>query len=108
MWLVETPDEEVEKDEFKESFGTLLEEMDLKKDFYCRYYYPLYMMRRIVYSLLLVIGDGYPMIQLIIIPPLLCFPVFLLIATLSNRLDAILYDQISSLCCQMGQYTKCV
>ena len=75
MWLIETSDRRIEKPAFKERYGSLIEELDLKRDYFCRYYYPIYMIRRTFYAIALVGADGLPYPQLILIPVFLGFPV---------------------------------
>ncbi len=73
LWLVET--EDVGKREFKERYGTIIEELNLNGDFFCRYYYPFYMLRRLFYAITLVGLTEHPLVQLSLIPAFLSFPV---------------------------------
>ena len=73
--LIEKPDEELETDEFKESYGTIIEDIDLKGDYFSRYYYPIYLIRRLFYALALVVLADHPMIQLWVFPILFVIPV---------------------------------
>ena len=77
LWLIERSDKNIIRDEFKHRYGTIVAEIDIAKSFYCRYYYPLQMIRGMIYVVLLVAFSDYPKIQLVSIPVLLNFPVYL-------------------------------
>jgi len=72
FWLVETPKNELESQEFKDSYGTLCE--DLRIEDSSVFFYPIFMFRRIIYAALLVFIYQFPVLQLWLI---LFFPAIL-------------------------------
>ena len=64
--------------EFVEPFGLLIEDLDDEKEFIPRFYYPIFLMRRLTYSIILVTLYDYPVIQLLLITGLLLIPVIFL------------------------------
>jgi len=72
-WLELNPDE-FENQEFKESYGTIIE--DLKSDRKSVTFYPVFLLRRLIYAALLIILYFYPKIQLILIVVFTIIPVF--------------------------------
>ena len=76
--MIESPNESLVKLEFKDAYGTIIEGVNVTPGSYSQYYYPIYMIRRMIYAILLVALAEYPKVQLILIPLLLNYPVFLL------------------------------
>lgn len=72
--LVETPNEDVAQAEFKDSYGSITDDVRIESAA-CKQYYPIYMIRRIVYALILIALAEYPVIQLIIVPIVVVVPV---------------------------------
>ena len=72
--LVETPNELVEQPEFKESYGTIVEEVKIC-DPTSKQYYAIYLIRRIVYAFLLISLSDYPTVQLCLTPVITIMPV---------------------------------
>lgn len=64
MHLTERNNEEAEDEEFKESYGTIFEDIEYTGSTWCKYYYPLFLFRRFVYAILLVSLNDYPIVQL--------------------------------------------
>lgn len=54
----------MEKDEFKEKFGTIVEEIEFANSFWCKAYYPIFLFRRFAFALILVSLIDYPIVQL--------------------------------------------
>ena len=59
--------------EFKEKYGALMEEINIKAP----HFYPLYLLRRFVYAGLIVFLYEYPIIQLVVIICVTLCPVFI-------------------------------
>ncbi len=78
--LIETPAEIAKSTEFKESYGTVLDSLKVEDQeegiSFTRYYYPFYMIRRLLYVIILVVPIQYPRLQLLLIPICVSFPVF--------------------------------
>ncbi len=49
---------------FKETFGTVVEDLRADGPFLCVYYYPLYIVRRLVFVAILIPLGNYPLFQL--------------------------------------------
>lgn len=65
IFLVEKPYEEIITTEFGESYGALVEELDIKKDsVFIRYYYPIFMVRRALYAGILIVLSDSPTLQI--------------------------------------------
>jgi len=76
LWIIDAPLEVLEKEEFKETYGTIIEGLNIQHRKNSKYYYHIYMIRRLYYAIILVILYEHPMLQLILIPILLILPVF--------------------------------
>ena len=87
---MEVPDEKLEGKKFQESYGTMIESLDMKKDLNCRYYNPIQIFRRILYAMFLVALSGHPMLQLTLILIFVCYPVCL------NEVILIIDDVVSN------------
>jgi len=78
--LVENSDYVLLSIEFKESFGTIIDSIHIEKDsftkgtYVTRYFYPFYLLRRIVYSAILITLIDAPNLQLSLIPIIVIFP----------------------------------
>lgn len=73
--LIETSNDEMGEDEFKERFGTIVEEIDYERSFWCKAYYPLFLFRRFIYAIILVFLSDYPISQLYLSLVLTILPV---------------------------------
>ena len=78
FYLVEIPAAKMAGESFKISYGAIVAEIDVNKNLYCRYYYPLHLLSALTFSMILVIFTSQPMMQLGSISLLLNFPVSLL------------------------------
>jgi len=65
MRLVDEPEDRLKSEEYKEAFGAVLE--DLRTDHNSIYFYPLFLFRRLLYSVEIVLLYDYPTIQLFVI-----------------------------------------
>ena len=72
--LSETNDEEMEQDEFKEVYGTIIEDLDYAGSLPGKAYYPIYLTRRLLYVFILVMLIDYPVIQLGLVLALVVIP----------------------------------
>jgi len=75
--LVESPQVEIEKTEFKDSYGTIFEGIRTDGSYACKLYYPIFLMRRLAYSAILVAFGWSPILQLILTVSVIVGPVFL-------------------------------
>ena len=75
---MELANENFEKHEFKDEYGILIENINLDKEAIARSYYPFFLIRRLLYSVIITLLYDYPKIQLILIMSILIIPVFLL------------------------------
>ncbi len=73
MHLVEYPEDRLTSEEFKEKYGTIVE--DLKTDDYSVYFYPIYLIRRLGYAAALISLYYFPRIQIGLITVFLLIPV---------------------------------
>ncbi len=78
LQLVELPQETLSSQEFKETCGTVLEELKSKDEFPygCRAYYPVYMFRRIVFAAFIVFLDPYPYVECVMLIVFTIIPVY--------------------------------
>jgi len=76
LWLVDKQSEDLQSEEFKETYGTIIEGLNIQNRKNAKYFYHIFMIRRIYYALILVILHEYPYIQLIVIPTAIILPVF--------------------------------
>ena len=74
FWMIEVPLIKLTRTEFIDSCGVLIEEIDIRKNYYCRYYYQVVLFRGLLYSLILVGFASNPIVQLVLIEVLLNFP----------------------------------
>ncbi len=63
--------------EFRERYGTVVEEVKLGGSFMCVYVYPIFIVRRIVYAAILVTMGQHPLVQLYASVLFVLFPVLL-------------------------------
>jgi len=73
--LLEVPLENLKQSYFKERYGTLMEGMNKKR--FSPFYYPLFLFRRLIYSLLLIVLYENLNIQLLAIIIITLIPVFI-------------------------------
>lgn len=73
FYWVESKRKILKSDEFKASYGAVIDDIKLKG--YAIYFYPLYLYRRLIYAGLIIILFDYPEIQLILIIILNIIPV---------------------------------
>lgn len=73
FYLVEETDKFLRSPRFKASYGTILEDIKIGK--YSNFYYPIYLMRRIVYPGIIIFMCDYPTCQLITIIAITILPV---------------------------------
>eukprot|EP01022_Parablepharisma_sp_SALTPOND_P000759 TRINITY_DN104_c0_g1_i1.p1 TRINITY_DN104_c0_g1~~TRINITY_DN104_c0_g1_i1.p1 ORF type:complete len:558 (-),score=49.25 TRINITY_DN104_c0_g1_i1:6073-7746(-) len=78
-WLTEMKNSVVAGEEFKEKYGTLIEGIKVGKSFSGRMFTFIFLYRRLLYALVLVIAQEYPLFQLIFSVFFLFLPVFLLL-----------------------------
>lgn len=64
LFLVERGKEELEKPEFEETYGTIVEDIAVNASHWCTAYYPIFLLRRFVYAGILVTLYYYPLTQL--------------------------------------------
>jgi len=63
--LVEKPRRVLKTARFKETYGNIVEDLKvLKRGLWSRYYYPIYLIRRLFYAVVLIVLIDYPFIQL--------------------------------------------
>ena len=74
--IIETLDEDIEKAEYKQNFGILVENIPLKDRYIKRLYYPFYIFRRFVYMCVIVLFAKYPMFQLWFLTIVTILPVY--------------------------------
>jgi len=74
--FTEYPKEELCSDAFKDRYGTIIEEIEEGK-YSKRIFYPVYLIIRIIYVLILVTLLDYPILQLILSILFVLFPVIL-------------------------------
>ncbi len=72
--LIETPDETIALPEFKEAYGTIVEEVTCDSAA-CKQYYPIYMIRRTAYAFILIALVDYPLVQIVLTPIVTVVPV---------------------------------
>jgi len=76
--LVEKSSSVLETNEFKETYGNIVEDLKVKKGrLWPRYYYPIYLIRRLVYAVVLIVLIDYPFIQLWLIIFVTTIPILL-------------------------------
>ena len=75
FWLVETPDKFINSKKVKKKYGILIEDLKIKESFILIAYYPLYLIRRLAFLLILVFQLEMPIAQLIEIILLTNIPV---------------------------------
>ena len=75
--LIETEDEEIRKQDFKEKYGTIVEGISIRGIYWDKAFYPLFLMRRIIYSAILTTMITYPVVQLALCIVLGVIPVML-------------------------------
>lgn len=73
--LLETPNDEIVKASFVNSYGTLIEDIAYVKSLAAKFYYPIFLFRRIVYALIVTVLTNYPTIQLLSSIIIVIFPV---------------------------------
>jgi len=62
---VEFPIKKLKSKYFKEAYGNIVEELKItKRNLLARYYYPIYILRRIFYAIILIVLIDYPYIQI--------------------------------------------
>ena len=64
--LLEKESEKLAKEKFTERFGTLTEGIAIERSIYTKGYYGVYMLRRMIYALILVFVYALPTSQLIV------------------------------------------
>ena len=74
--ISETPNEEITNPKFTNAYGIIVEKIDITKPIIVKAFYPLYLIRRFIYAILLVCMHSYPIYQLVIIIFCLIIPVF--------------------------------
>jgi len=78
FWLVERPLKVLRSKAFKERYGNIVEDLIVrKKHLVARYYYPIYLIRRIIYAVVLIVLYEYPKIQMGLIIFVTTGPMFL-------------------------------
>ncbi len=97
LWLVEIPNTELVKPQFKESCGTIIEDIDIYESFMCRYYYPLYLFRRTLYAVVIIVLIDYPMVQLLLIPAFLLFPVCVPHFEPKKKIDIVIFGSLQTI-----------
>jgi hypothetical protein len=75
--LIETDDEDIKKEVFKAKYGTIVEGIAITGIYWDKAFYPLFLMRRLLYSAILTTMISYPTVQLVMcvfatIIPVLC------------------------------------
>lgn len=77
--ICETPNTEMVEQDFDNKYGILKENIEVTNHMAIKAYYPLYLIRRFAYALILAAFHDYPLCQLWLIAFVIIFPVFLLI-----------------------------
>ena len=78
LFLLEKPIPQLTEESFIEKYGTLIEGLNLttkKRSYWIKAYYPLFLIRRLMYSACLVSFMSYPKVQLFLCFLLLVVPV---------------------------------
>jgi len=78
LYWVEKPRKQLILPEFMSSCGTIIEELKFRRP--ALHYYPIYMLRRIFYAVVLIILYRFPILQLSLIIGIAIIPVFLRIS----------------------------
>lgn len=73
FYLIELPIDQLKTEEFKDKYGTIIE--DVKIEPKPLFFYPLYLLRRFAYALGLIILYEHPVIQLIVMIIVTILPV---------------------------------
>ena len=86
LHLIEKRAGVIKTSKFKHYYGSVLDDIRIKNnEIGPRYYYPLYLLRRLYYALVLIALGDYPMVQLFIILFLLVIPVSTLLMSLLRQ-----------------------
>lgn len=72
---VEKETDDLESEEFKDSYGAIIENIELEKSGPSRFFYPLYLYRRLLYAAVLLFLIKYPLVQIVVIMAALVVPV---------------------------------
>ena len=75
LWFAEIPESVMDVDEFRCTYGSLIEDINMKGGYACKCYYPFYMLRRMIYAIILVVLEDYPTLQIGLITVVLNIPV---------------------------------
>ena len=76
--LIDNQNDVLNSKEFKESYGTMIE--DIKTETETVFYYSIFLLRRILYSAIVILLIDYPLIQIGLILSLICLPVKLILS----------------------------
>jgi len=91
--LLEVADQVQKSAKYTESYGTLIEDLQINSDYLKKTYYPLYLYRRLIFASILILLVEFPFVQLALILLITILPVFFIIlkkdADLFGLLDAI-------------------
>jgi len=90
FWIIETPDKFINSKKAKKKYGTLIEDLKIKKSFILIAYYPLYLIRRLAFLLILILQLEMPIAQLIEIILLTNIPVLFTLTFRSSFISSFL------------------
>ncbi len=71
-----TPLDQISGERFMSRYGTMVEEVHYKQSILALYFYPIYILRRLLYAVTLIVGRDYPIAQLLITIFVLILPVY--------------------------------